>query len=115
MPSAAGFQARMLDESSLKTRKPKSPPKSGFSAFTFAGDNFNLGIRLLQQFGNVQVLSSPKAMVLNNQTAVLKVVDNQVFFTIEADTTQNTNQTTTTVTTTLESSWAVLVQVTLIE
>jgi general secretion pathway protein D len=42
-------------------------------------------------------------MVLNNQTAVLKVVDNQVFFTIEADTTQNTNQTTTTVTTTPHS------------
>jgi general secretion pathway protein D len=82
---------------------PISSTASPFSAFTFAGDNFNLGIRLLQQFGNVQVLSSPKAMVLNNQTAVLKVVDNQVFFTIEADTTQNTNQTTTTVTTTPHS------------
>lgn len=82
---------------------PISSTASPFSAFTFAGDNFNVGIRLLQQFGNVQVLSSPKAMVLNNQTAVLKVVDNQVFFTIEADTTQNTNQTTTTVTTTPHS------------
>lgn len=82
---------------------PISSTSSPFSAFTFAGDNFNLGIRLLKEFGDVQVLSSPKAMVLNNQTAVLKVVDNQVFFTIEAETTQNTNQTTTSVTTTPHS------------
>jgi MSHA biogenesis protein MshL len=82
---------------------PISSTTTPFSAFTFAGDNFNLGIRLLKEFGDVQVLSSPKAMVLNNQTAVLKVVDNQVFFTIEAETTQNTNQTTTSVTTTPHS------------
>lgn len=41
-------------------------------------------ITLLQQFGDVKVLSSPKLSVLNNQTAVLKVVDNLVYFTIEA-------------------------------
>lgn len=37
-------------------------------------------IRLLQNFGNVKVLSSPKIMALNNQTSVLKVVDNRVYF-----------------------------------
>ena len=41
-------------------------------------------LTLLQQFGNTKVLSSPKLTVLNNQTAVLKVVDNLVYFTIEA-------------------------------
>lgn len=41
-------------------------------------------ITLLQQFGDTKVLSSPKLTVLNNQTAVLKVVDNLVYFTIEA-------------------------------
>ena len=40
-------------------------------------------IKLLEQFGNLKVLSSPKVMVLNNQTAMLKVVDNKVYFTIE--------------------------------
>ncbi len=40
-------------------------------------------IRLLDQFGDLKVLSSPKVMVLNNQTAMLKVVDNKVYFTIE--------------------------------
>lgn len=46
-------------------------------------------VRLLQQFGDVKVLSSPKIMALNNQTSVLKVVDNRIYFTIEAETSQN--------------------------
>ncbi|MEG3638722.1 pilus (MSHA type) biogenesis protein MshL [Magnetococcus sp. PR-3] len=41
-------------------------------------------VRALAKFGNTKVLSSPKIMALNNQTAVLKVVDNTVFFTVEA-------------------------------
>lgn len=40
-------------------------------------------IKMLEQFGDLKVLSSPKVMVLNNQTAMLKVVDNKVYFTIE--------------------------------
>ncbi|MDO9281436.1 MAG: pilus (MSHA type) biogenesis protein MshL, partial [Methylotenera sp.] len=40
-------------------------------------------ISLLKQFGETKVLSSPKLMVLNNQTAVLKVVDNLVYFTVQ--------------------------------
>ncbi|WP_160162730.1 pilus (MSHA type) biogenesis protein MshL [Magnetococcus marinus] len=42
-------------------------------------------VRALAKFGNTKVLSSPKIMALNNQTAVLKVVDNTVFFTVEAE------------------------------
>jgi general secretion pathway protein D len=42
-------------------------------------------IRMLNQFGNTRVLSSPKLMVLNNQTALLKVVDNRVYFTTDVD------------------------------
>lgn len=51
--------------------------------------NISASVRLLEQFGDVQVLSSPKIMVLNNQTSVLKVVDNRVYFTIDVDRTQN--------------------------
>lgn len=40
-------------------------------------------LTLLESFGNLRVLSSPKVSVLNNQTSVLKVVDNAVYFTIE--------------------------------
>lgn len=53
-----------------------------------SGRNFSSAITLLQQFGDTKVLSSPKLMVLNNQTAVLKVVDNLVYFTVQAQQSQ---------------------------
>ncbi|MDP1537266.1 MAG: hypothetical protein Q8L95_08805 [Burkholderiales bacterium] len=52
--------------------------------------NFSATIKLLQEFGNTRVLSSPKLMVLNNQTALLKAVDNLVYFEIQAQ--SNTTQ-----------------------
>jgi MSHA biogenesis protein MshL len=45
-------------------------------------------VSLLKQFGDTKVLSSPKLMVLNNQTAILKVVDNLVYFTVQAQQSQ---------------------------
>jgi general secretion pathway protein D len=48
-------------------------------------------VKMLQEFGDVKVLSSPKIMAINNQTALLKVVDNVVYFTVEADTVVNAN------------------------
>lgn len=47
-------------------------------------------IKLLQEFGDTRVLSSPKLMVLNNQTALLKAVDNLVYFDIQGQTTTST-------------------------
>jgi len=52
--------------------------------------NLSATIQLLESFGKVKVLSSPKISVLNNQTALLKVVDNRVYFTITAQTTPGT-------------------------
>ena len=45
--------------------------------------NFKATIDLLESYGNTKVLSSPKLMALNNQTALLKVVNNLVYFSIE--------------------------------
>jgi MSHA biogenesis protein MshL len=50
--------------------------------------NIAASISLLKQFGNTKVLSSPKLMVLNNQTAILKVVENLVYFTVQAQQSQ---------------------------
>jgi len=50
--------------------------------------NIAASINLLEQFGSTKVLSSPKLMVLNNQTAVLKVVDNLVYFTVQSQQSQ---------------------------
>jgi MSHA type pilus biogenesis protein MshL len=53
--------------------------------------NVSATVRLLEQFGNTRVLSSPKLMALNNQTALLKVVDNVVFFNVQAQTQTSAN------------------------
>lgn len=65
--------------------------------------NLSATISLLESFGKVKVLSSPQLNVLNNQTALLKVVDNRIYFTIQANTSQNQTTTLTTYTTTVNS------------
>jgi MSHA biogenesis protein MshL len=65
---------------------------TNFFVASIADPNSRLGnlsatIRLLETFGNVRVLSSPKLSVLNNQTAILKVVDEIVYFNVQASTT----------------------------
>lgn len=44
--------------------------------------NIAASVQLLEQFGNVKVLSSPKLSVMNNQTASLKVANDEVYFSI---------------------------------
>jgi general secretion pathway protein D len=66
--------------------------------------NISGTVKLLEEFGNSRVLSSPKLMAMNNQTALLKVVDNLVYFEIKADTTTpTTGPTLTTFNTTAKS------------
>lgn len=50
---------------------------AGNGAYTIAS-----ALRLLESFGTLRVLSSPKVSVLNNQTSILKVVDNFPYFSI---------------------------------
>ncbi len=49
--------------------------------------NLSAVVRLLDSFGTVRVLSSPKISVINNQPAVLRVVRNIVYFTVQPGTT----------------------------
>lgn len=48
-------------------------------------DAITATIAMLSQFGELRVLSSPKIMALNNQAAMLRVVDNSVYFTIDVE------------------------------
>ena len=50
---------------------------------TNGNNSISAAIQLLESFGTLRVLSSPKLSVLNSQTSVLKVVDNEVYFTID--------------------------------
>jgi len=64
------------------------------------GGNISGTVKLLEEFGNTRVLSSPKLMALNNQTALLKVVDNIVYFEVQAQTNTTQGVSVTTVNTT---------------
>ena len=55
-----------------------------------AGGDISSTIKLLNSFGNTRVLSSPKIMTLNNQTAVMRVVENTVYFTVQSTITPGT-------------------------
>jgi general secretion pathway protein D len=55
------------------------------TAGTINGNPLNVTLKALETFGDVKVLSSPKVMTLNNQMAILKVVDNEVYFTTNVD------------------------------
>ncbi|MGB8337297.1 MAG: pilus (MSHA type) biogenesis protein MshL [Burkholderiales bacterium] len=60
----------------------------GYANPTSRFGNIAAAVKLLSSFGDTRVLSSPKIMALNNQTAILKVVDEKVYFTIEQKVTQ---------------------------
>ncbi len=51
----------------------------------FGGNELQATLSALETFGDVSVVSSPKIMAMNNQTAVLKVVDNLIYFTVEVN------------------------------
>jgi general secretion pathway protein D len=61
-------------------------------AFTFsalrntANTDANVVLRLLEEFGRTSVLSSPRVVTMNQQAAVLKVIDNRVYFTTDVQT-----------------------------
>jgi general secretion pathway protein D len=67
-----------------------TPANVSTTAFVLGGaitsQNLNIAIKLLESFGDVRVLSSPKISVLNNQTALLRVTRDIVYFTITPST-----------------------------
>ena len=75
----------------------------GYTNPTSRIGNIAAAVKLLESFGNTRVLSSPKLMALNNQTALLKVVDNIVYFEVNSSTVQSQTQTNTSVNTTAKT------------
>jgi len=74
--------------------EPVADPALSLTAAYTSGD-FNAAIQAMQRFGTVHALASPRLTVLNNQSAVLNVAKNQVYF--ELDVTSSSTDAGTTV------------------
>jgi MSHA biogenesis protein MshL len=78
-------------------QQPAIPPATsvtpGFNVNPFvigyrsANRNFEVTLKLLEEFGDVRVLSSPRLSVMNNQTAILRVTRDIIYFTLTPSTT----------------------------
>ena len=91
------------NDGGLRITSPFSGPTNGFSIATvdnlgsaavgaLSGDwNILANLKMLKQFGDSKVLSSPKIMAINNQTALLKVVNNLVYFSVDVTVTPATS------------------------
>ena len=79
-----GFNVSQSGTGVLSAAKTGSMFTLGYLNPTSALGNLAANISLLESFGKVKVLSSPKLSVMNNQTAMLRVVDNSVYFTVNS-------------------------------
>jgi len=90
--STVGVPAFGTGESgvSFQQQSAGTPAAVDTNAFILGGAinslNLSAAMKLLESFGSVRVLSSPKVSVLNNQTALLRVTRDIVYFTITPST-----------------------------
>jgi len=85
-----GFEMTQATVNGVTSAAPGSMFILNYANPTSALGNLSASVSLLDSFGDVKVLSSPKLSVMNNQTATLKVVDNKVYFTISSQITPAT-------------------------
>ncbi len=85
-----GFQLTQAGSAGLPATNTGSMFTLNYINPTSALGNLSAQVALLESFGKVKVLSSPKLSVMNNQTAMLRVVDNLVYFVTSATTTAPT-------------------------
>ena len=88
--SSTGSFERNNSKNALGQNNGSSALLLGYLNPLSALGNLAASVTLLEQFGKTRVLSSPKLLVLNNQPAVLKVVDNLVYFTLQSQISQST-------------------------
>jgi general secretion pathway protein D len=81
----AAFNLAGVADPTLQTANLQTAGTSLLLNYVAPGLGISATLKLLETFGNVKVLSSPKISVLNNQTALLKVVDNLVYFNIKSE------------------------------
>lgn len=57
----------------------------------YAGNDISAVVEAIQGFGTVRALASPRLTVLNNQSAIMNIATNRVFFEIDIDRTEGTD------------------------
>ena len=87
LAGSKGFQLTQAGSAGLPASNTGSMFTLDYVNPTSSSGNVSVQISLLESFGKVKVLSSPKLSVLNNQTAMLRVVDNLVYFVTNVTTT----------------------------
>lgn len=61
----------------------------GFFTGTFRLGDLSAAVQLLDTFGDAKVLSSPRISALNHQPALLRVVDQEIYFSVDVEETLN--------------------------
>jgi len=79
------FNAKFGDMSQNGRFHDPSSVATNLVSLGAAGTNFSGILQALQEFGASRILSSPRLTVMNNQTAILKVAQNQVYFRLNYD------------------------------
>ncbi|GAA0588800.1 hypothetical protein GCM10009099_28090 [Caenispirillum bisanense] len=79
--AATNLTQNLLDETGFNS------PLGALAVVSGRIGNVDIGaaVDFVDQFGTTRTLSSPRLTVLNNQNAVLKVAENDVYFTIEIE------------------------------
>ena len=69
------------------TNADQAPTPSGLVTLSegFGFGDINATLKLLEEFGEARIVSRPQIIAMNNQPAVLKVVDNRVYFTVNVE------------------------------
>ncbi len=80
-----------LEQSVLGSNLGATPFTSATYTHSNSDRDISAALKALDSFGDVSVMSSPKIMAINNQTSILKVVDNTVYFEVSSDVTNAEN------------------------
>lgn len=83
--------ARFGDLSQSMQNLNPTDSQGGLVSFGMAGKTFSSILNAIEQFGSSRTLSSPRITALNNQTAILKVARNEVYFKLNYTKTSNIN------------------------
>ncbi len=79
------FTGKFGDRSTSSRFLDPVTAQSDMVAMGAAGQSFSGILKAIQDFGASRTLSSPRLTVMNNQTAILKVAENQVYFRLNYD------------------------------